>query len=435
MMALRTVEPVHRLWRIRRSPEMWLLASNLLSRLLGFVVSLLISRIAGVQALGVYSGLLITATSPTTPVSAVLANNATMLSARHHGQVSLRTLLGAHLPVCAMGLLGAVLGCAVMLSASNLLRSALVPWAVLLLVAGGLVVGQLLTQMVVGIFHGADHSIRASMVSSVTVMVALVSAYPVLHRFGLQGILVQAMLVAIMPGVLMCWLGWGASGLSGQGRGQDIVALRKESNDQFRRAWPSVLATVVNNGTNWVACIYLSERFHGHAGLGLVAISLQWMALMQLPVSSWGGRVMRALSLGRDGGPTVLRQEMLRQRRRCAWVSLGSGAAVLAVTPWVAEWYLVDRETLCWMFAINAVATVLAGINVVYERVFFCLGSQSPWLRWSILAYTAQLLATWCLVPYSILAVAVGNLVASMVMVIAVTVYFRGSDDMGGRRP
>lgn len=412
---------IRRLWQQRLSPEAWLLASNLLSRLLGFVVSLLVSRMAGVQALGVYSGLLITAASPTTPVSAVLANNATILSARHHGSVQLRALLRAQVPVWLLGLLFAVLGCVLMLLASSLSKSALLPWTMVLWVMAGLVVGQLLTHLVVGLYHGADLSVRASIVSSVTAIIALTSAYPVIQYWGLSGILVQATLVALVPGLLMCWMVWRADELITPR--SFAVDLRNESRAQFWQAWPNMLATVLNNGTNWLSCIYLAERFHGHAGLGVVAISLQWMALMQLPVSSWAGRVMRALSLGHAEGEKSLGREIGRQARRCAWVSLAVGVAVVAVTPWVADLYRVDRVTLFWMLAINALATVSAGINVVYERVFFCLGTQRPWLFLSILAYAVQLVVTWMLIPHAVQAVAVGNLMASVTVMVGVTWY------------
>lgn len=409
---------LQRLWR---SPEAWLLLSNLLSRLLGFVVSLLVSRLAGVSALGLYSGLLITAASPTTPVSAVLANNATMLSARHHGQATVWALLWAQWPAWLWGLLLAALGCASMLHASTLISSGMLPVAMVLWVTAGLVLGQLLTHTVVGVYHGSDLSRRASWVTSATTVVALLSAYPVLHWWGLQGIVVQAMCVALLPGLWMCTLAWreqagGVARAPAQG-------LSAESFQQFRKAWPNMLATVLNNGTNWLACIYLAERFHGHAGLGVVAISLQWMALMQLPVSSWGGRVMRALSLAHLEGPANFKHEMRRQLWRCAWVSLLGGGAVLALSPWVADLYRVERQTLFWMLAFNAFATVLAGINVVYERVFFCLGTQRPWLWWSGAAYVIQLAVTWLFIPQAIQAVAVGNVMACLAVSVGVTIY------------
>lgn len=190
---------VGRLQRLWHSAEVWLLLSNLLSRLLGFVVSLLVSRLAGVPALGVYSGLLITAASPTTPVSAVLANNATILSARHHGQVPVGALLWAQWPASMLGLSLAALGCASMLQVSTLTNSGMLPMAMVLWVTAGLVLGQLLTHTVVGVYHGSDLSIRASWVTSATTVFALATAYPVLHFWGLQGIVVQAMCVALLP--------------------------------------------------------------------------------------------------------------------------------------------------------------------------------------------------------------------------------------------
>lgn len=412
---------LRRLQGFVQSPEAWLLLSNLLSRLLGFVVSLLVSRLAGVSSLGVYSGLLITAASPTTPVSAVLANNATMLSARHHIEVPLRVLLWAQVPAWILGLLFAALSCALMLQMSTLTSSGMLPMIMVLCATAGLIFGQLLTQTVVGLYHGSDLSIRASWVTIVATVSALATAYPVLHFWGLQGIIIQAMCVALLPGLWMCWQAWRerpeCTAL------KSVKELRAESVQQFFNAWPNMLATVLNNGTNWLACIYFAERFHGHVGLGMVAICLQWMALMQLPVSSWGGRVMRSLSLAHQQGTASFSSEIGRQLWRCVWMSFLGGAAVLAVSPWVADLYGVDRSTLLGMLAFSASATVLAGINMVYERVFFCLGTQRPWLWFSGLAYLVQLWVTWSFIPKAIEAVSVGNLMACMTMSVCVTIY------------
>jgi O-antigen/teichoic acid export membrane protein len=410
---------LQRIWQQRRSPELWLLASNLLSRLLGFVVSLLLSRTVGVQALGVYSGLLITSASPTTPMSAVLANNATMLAARHHPAASLMALLRANAGVFAWSALLAGAGCWAMLGASTLTGSGLVSPAAVLVVVSGLVLGQLLTQLVVGLCHGADLSRQASMVVSAAMLASLLMAYPILKLFGLAGVLLQAMAVAVAPGlVLSAWL-WRRRGAR-----QDSPALRSETTRYFRQALPNVLATVVNNATNWVSCIYLAEKFHGHGGLGLVAISLQWMALMQLPVTSWGGRVMRALALAHGQSSSAFKGEIRQQLRKCAGVSVVAALVVLALAVPVADLYKVDRHLLACMFAINALATALASINFVYERVFFCLGSQRPWLLISVLAYLAQLALTLVLVPHSVLAVAAGNLMAIVVVMVVVSGYF-----------
>ena len=410
-----------RIWQMRTSPEVWLLASNLLTRLLGFVVSLLVSRIAGVQALGVYAGLLITGASPTTPVSAVLANNATMLAVKHQGRHRLRDLLLAHVPVLGLSALVAGMGCWVMMGSSGLLGSGLVSGSTVVLVMVGLVAGQLLTQLIVGLFHGADLSLRASLVVSATMVAALLLAYPMLMWLGLPGILLQAMAVALLPGLVLGWMAWRRAGPVPKA----VAPLREEAGASFRQAVPNVLATVANNATNWVACIYLAEKFHGHAGLGLVAISLQWMSLMQLPMSSWGGRVMRALAHAREQSAKAFRQEISSQLNRCGAVSAGAALDMLAISPWVADLYVVDHEMLGQMFMVNALAAALASVNFVYERVFFCLGSQRPWLWVAMGAYVLQLLVTYLLISQTILAVAVGNLVAIVMVLVLVTLYFR----------
>ncbi|WP_290868581.1 hypothetical protein [Aquabacterium sp.] len=418
------VTALARVWAWRRSPEAWLLASNLGSRLLGFVVSLLMSRLGGVQALGLYSGLLITSASPTTPMSAVLANNATILAARHHASLPMRRLLRAQWGVALASALMSVALCWGMLSVSGLGRSGLLAWHSVMTVAAGMVLGQVLTQTVVGLCHGAALSLQASWVVSAVTLVALLLAYPLIAVWGVAGGLWQAVGVALLPGVLLgLWL-WRRAGESEDAQEQ-AASMAGEARQQWRQAIPNILATVLNNATNWISCIYLAERFHGHAGLGLVAIGLQWMALMQLPLSSWGGRVMRALAVAHGQSAGALGAELVRQFKRCGVVSMGAACLVWAGAGLVADLYKVDRQTLVALFAINAAASALSSVNFVGERVFFCLGSQRPWLLMSVLAYVAQMGLTWVLIPHSILAVALGNLLAIALMAVMVMAWFR----------
>ena len=405
-------------WDRLRSPEVALLGSNLLARALGFVASLLVSRSLGVASLGVYSGVLITTASPTTPMSAVLANNATMLAVRHRADASMWQLLVSHAGLLLGSLLAAALGCGLMLASGNLLSSPLLDVRVLWLVAAGLVLGQLLSQVAMGVCHGADLSRQAAWVSGGITLTALLLVYPVLHYFGLAGVMVQAMLVAVLPALAMAFLlrrGTQAAHASRVPR----AALSQQVKALFWQAAPNMGATVVNNATNWVSCIYLAERFHGHEGLGLVAISLQWSALMLLPVTSWSGRVMRALTLAHEQGPAALQHEMARQIRRCVGVTLLAVLPVLVLGHVIAMLYKADAALLWPMLAINGLSALLAAVNVVYERAYFCLGEQRPWLRVSVLAYAAQMLLTLVMIHWTLLAVAVGNLLAiAMVMVV-----------------
>ena len=82
-----------------------------------------------------------------------------------------------------------------------------------------------------------------------------------------------------------------------------------------------MLSTVINNATNWLACIYLANRFHGHDGVAAVAISLQWLALVQLPVSSYSGRLMYDLGVANQNSRSALTAAMKRAAFLCVGVT------------------------------------------------------------------------------------------------------------------
>ena len=177
-------------------------------------------------------------------------------------------------------------------------------------------------------------------------------------------------------------------------------------------------ATVANNATNWLACIYLAERAHGAVGVGQVAIGLQWMALMLLPLTSWNGRVMRALALAHGEGAPVLKGVLAGQVRRCVLITMLASAVAAAATPWIAELYRVDVAVLWGLMLVNALAAVLFAVNFVYERVCFCLGTQGVWLKMSMAAYLVQLVFTFSFIRESIWVVALGNLLGIGILLI-----------------
>lgn len=414
------------LWIRAQTPGAWLLASSLLSRLLGFVASLMVSRILGVGALGVYSSLLITAASPTTPLSAVLSNNATMLAARQRSGADMLRLFGLHMGLLLVCAAVALVGCWIMLASSDLLSSPLLPVWSIALVAVGLVLGQLLTQVVTGLCHGQDRPRLVALSMGGVSALGVVLVWPMLTTFGLLGMAVLATVVMVLPGVLM--LGWSvvnAPQATGASQGEPAAQHEVSSHGvwrSFRHALPNVGATVVNNATNWICCVYLVSSVHGPEGLGVVAIGLQWMALMLLPTISWGGRVMRALTLAHESKtPDGLRRELIKQAGYCAGVGLAAGLLVVIALPWIAQIYKVDVSELSGLFVLNAAAATLAGVNFVLERAYFCLERQWVWLRVAMVAYAVQLAATATLMSWSVWAVALGNLLGiSLVLLLCV---------------
>ncbi len=202
-------------------------------------------------------------------------------------------------------------------------------------------------------------------------------------------------------------------------------ALRQEAAKRFRQALPNVLSTVINNATNWLACIYLANRFHGHDGVAAVAISLQWLALVQLPVSSYSGRLMYDLGVANQNSRLALAAAMKRAALLCVGVTAAMTVLIGSASPFIADLYKLDRETFVSLLVVGGGAATLSGFTVVYERVFFCLSSQRPWLLLSTLAYLCQLALTFVLIPHSILAVPVGNAVGVGLLAIGVHVYLK----------
>lgn len=400
------------------SPSLWLVGSNLLTRVLSFVVTLLISRTSGMGTLGAYSSLLISAASLTTPVSQAMANSATLMVTRRPDTQSWRRVLTGNAWVLSGCALLVVLGPWFLFSRTDGQGSPGLPPALGYAVVAALALGQLLSQFMLGLAHGANRSRQASWLVAAVMLAGIASCWLVIQTWGLAGALVQAAVVMAAPGILL-WLY--VMRRATPTSAIDTVADRQDAWQRFTHALPSIGSTFINNATNWLCCIYWVLQHHGHVGVGLVTIGLQWAVMMQLPVNSWGGRIVHALGTASAEGHAALKRETAHQVRRCVGVSLLTGAAVVVMSPWIADLYHADRNMLIGLFVINGLATVVASANYVFERVFFCLESQRMWLLTSMIAYVVQLAFTMIAIPHSLLAVAWGNLLA--VTTIAVIVY------------
>ncbi len=408
------------LWQ---SPSLWLLGSNLLTRGLSFVVTLLIARTVGVAALGMYSSTLISAASLTTPISQAMANSATLMAAREAGGVSSwRKVLAANAWVLSACALLALAGPWFLYARTGTKDSFGVMPEVGYAVVAALALGQLLSQFMLGLAHGTHLSRQAAWVVTAMMLLGLLSCWPVIQIWGLTGALVQAALVMAAPGLLL-WL---------YTRRQSAAVSPAEARAGHQDAWarfshalPSIGSTFINNGTNWLCCIYWVLQHHGHAGVGLVAIGLQWAVIMQLPVNSWGGRIVHALGTAASQGPSALKKETALQVRRCVGVTVLTGLGVSALSPWIADLYQADRHMLIALILINGLAAVVSSINYVFERVFFCLDSQRVWLATSMFTYAIQLVFTAVAIPHSLLAVAWGNLLAVLLIMAIVFLHLR----------
>ncbi len=408
--------------RLVQSPAVWLYASQLLARGYGFLITLAIARLCGQASVGGYSAMLITCSSPTAPMALAMANSTSLMATEHGHAQGMQSILWANARNLVISGLVAGMGVALLLWASGLGHVPGVAPGFQWLAAMGLVVGMLLAPVTMGMAHGMGLSRSAAQIVSGVQFMGMLAVYPMVLWGGVTAALGLTAVVTMGP-LLVGLLGRRPNGAA---RSEvPRAALRQEAAQRFRQALPNVLSTVINNATNWLACIYLANRFHGHDGVAAVAISLQWLALVQLPVSSYSGRLMYDLGVANQSSRLALAAAMKRAALLCVGVTAAMTVLIGAVSPFIADLYKLDRETFVSLLVVGGGAATLSGFTVVYERVFFCLSSQRPWLLLSTLAYLCQLALTFVLIPHSILAVPIGNAVGVGLLAVGVYVYLK----------
>ncbi|TXI98704.1 MAG: hypothetical protein E6Q31_08560 [Aquabacterium sp.] len=411
------------MWGRLRSINVLLVLANLASRAFGFLVSLLLARMAGVQVLGAYSSLQISSSAPTSPMSLPLANSATIIASAHAPGLGLLGVLRAYIPVLWPASLLALFGGALLVwlghgagsGASVLtLRASLLTVVVL-------AVAQLWSQVLQGLFHGAGRSLECAQAIAGTMVTAIVLCGPVVLWFGIQGALVLAVWAAAGPAVWLCWR------LRLDGSGLTLPASHQQVSEdvwrQVRISLPSVVSTVIRNGTSWFCCIYLARLHFGEGGVGLVTIGLQWMMLMQLPVSSWGGRMVSEMAEAQREGQTALRGAQRHWLRKSGWVTAVVSAGVLVCTPALAWLYRLDTAALWWLLLINSVGSCLAALAYVQERIAFCIREQRAWMLLSLGADVVQLLMTLMWASVSVYVIPLGSVVSSALLLLGAQYY------------
>lgn len=404
-----------------------LVLANLATRGFGFLVSLVLARTAGIGVLGAYSSLQISSSAPITPLSLPLANTATLMATEHTAEHGLRAIGVAHRWIIGLfALVGAGGGCALLLLASSEAAAQdkqVMPLATGLVAVALLAASQLLTQFSVGLYHGAQRGRDCAQAIGVTMVVATLLCIPVVITWGIEGALTLAVMAAASPGM---WLTWRLRTLPRPAH--DISpahqqALRHEAALRIRQALPSVISTIIRNGTSWFCCIYLAGRFHGPEGVGLVTIGLQWMMLMQLPISSWGGRIVSDLGAAHDRGPEDFNAALRQWFGKCMLVATVSSVAVAVAFPVLAQLYKVDAWHMTMLMAINAVASILAAATYVYERAAFCLKRQRAWLWLSGAADVCQIVFTLALAPQALLFIVAGPIVSAALLMVSARVF------------
>lgn len=398
-----------------QSANLMLVFAGLIQRGFGFLTTLVLARLAGIESVGLYTGLQISASTVTTPVSVPLANSATLVTARHLDQ-GLRPVMAAHTGAIGLTAVSVVAACLVLTHLSDMSGKApsVWPWWAPFLCISLLALSQLLSQVMAGLFHGSGRGLPLARLTMVSTCLGIALCWPVVHLAGVPGLLGLSIAVVTLPAVIMMRQAW-----------RDVPhAVTPAPNlkatvwQSARDALPSVASTLIRNGASWFCCIYLAQTLHGTAGVGIVSIGLQWMMLMQFPVSALGGRMVADLGQASSVNDQALRQSTRRWLKRCLWTTTLISVGVAAASPLIAWLYKQSAGPLLWILLINAAVSVIISLTYVQERAFFCREWQKRWLVLSLLGDLAQVAFTLMLAHHSILIIAAGGLVSSTLVMV-----------------
>lgn len=393
-----------------------MLFASLSTRGAGFLTSLLIARLAGASALGVYSALVNTAASVTTPFTQVLTNNSTILGAEgSRGGANNYRVLARSSFAFALFLSAISAGVLILLYRFMLEGSAS---SSLLLVSVGVfvVVGQVLGAVSLGFLYGAGEFMLASRISFLAALAVCLAAYPVIQHFGLHGALILMLLATLFPPLLMGTRVLTSSRVIAGGKevhsrsGQEVRA-------RFFRAWPSVAAIVVNNGVSWICTIFLVQSVFGSAGIGVVAVAAQWLNLMLIPATSWGGVSLKVLTDAiANGNEKTVWHASVGLMRKNLLVTIALAGSIALASGLIARAYGLSDTQVALLICVNALCAIVAAINNIFERFLLALDRQGWWLFFSLASFSVQLAVTLLFITKGLWIVPVGVLVASIIL-------------------
>ena len=415
-----------RLQAMMTSPRAWATLATLASRGSGFVASFSLSRLAGAPSLALYISTVITASAVATPIAQVLFNSTTLSGTAAPSASWLRRFLKANLLLATVLLLPVCVLFYLMHwdAAAELAGGLGLPDAWLVVVGISTVAGQIYLAVLTGLLNGIGAQVPSARLMSAVSLLLMVFSYPAVAHAGVRGawtlLLLSNWVPVIWQGVLFArhlrrdWVRQVAEA--------DVCADRPghAAWSQFLAGVPNALGLVVTGFVAWFCTIYLVQRELGAHAVAVVAVSNQWMTLMLLPATSWGGVVLRELAQLRLSGPSaggpwpLVRRQVLRN----GGITLLVVMAVLVVSPWIESGYRLEGQHLIALLCVSGVASVLSSMTGVFERVLICWDRQVPWMLLLVAGLAAQVAFTYALVGRSVVNVQGGAALAAVLTLV-----------------
>jgi O-antigen/teichoic acid export membrane protein len=423
------------------SPRAWAFAGALCTRGAGFIASFSLARHAGASFLALYISTVITGAAVAAPLGQVLFNSGTLAAAAAPSVRWVRRLLRANL----------MLGTALLLPVTALFAAMHWPVAsgmasklnvslVWLVVAGfSTVAGQVFVSILTGMLNGLGAQLQSARMTAVMATVLMGLSYPAVLMFGIDGAWAVLLLSAWLPVLLLLYLvrHFLAAAWRPLVNVDDVVIGRPMAValSHLRAGIPSALAVMASGLASWFCSIYLVQRYLGAQEVAVLAVANQWLTLILMPVTSWGGVILKELAelrLLREGAqqlPVVLRRLIVRNIAITAVVAL----CVVLGAEWIESGYRLQGHGLPAILLVSGVAALMGSVYGVLERVLICWDRQWQLMVFSFVGLAVQVAFTYALVERSLVVVQFGVLMASLTSIALVWWFMKGLHGGTGR--
>ncbi len=419
------------------SPRVWATLSNMSNRGVGFIVSLTISRLLNTQSLALYISTVIAAATVATPIVQMLFNAGTVGGARTAPMAWLRRFLRLELMVVALvvPVLVGVLGAMQWGIAAPLSREVGSSTWWLVVVGVSAIASQLLVAALSGLLNGMNRQLGTYRALAFVSMGTMLLSFPSVWVGGLRGAWLILICNSWIPVALLCLMVLRALRgpdehlvAPGQADLHDLPDPAGEAWRQIRLCLPNAIGVAASGLAGWLCTIKLVSMYHGAAGVATVAIANQWMTLILVPVTSWGGVQLRELVEARkrsqgggtvasgadaESGLAVLRRLLTRNLLTTGLlvVVVALGASVLEAT------YKMQGRGLVELLWISGAVALAATVYGVIESMVIAWERQWLLMRLMFVGLTVQILITLVFIDHSLLVVQWGCLMAWVTMI------------------
>ncbi|MEY4763912.1 MAG: hypothetical protein RI907_585, partial [Pseudomonadota bacterium] len=405
------------------SPRFWAMLSSMSNRGVGFIVSLSISRLINAHSLALYISTVIAAATVTAPFVQMLFNAGTVNGAHRASHAWLRSVLRFELSFAAWvtPLLILALGAMQWGIAYPLAVEAGSSGVWLVLVGVSAVAAQLLVAALGGLLNGMNRQLLSYRTQAVVSMATITLSFPAVWLGGMTGAWLVFMLNSWVPVLLLGALAWRVLHEAGPAESvdQDLPPPRQEAWRQIRLCMPNAVGVLVSGAATWLCTIKLVSMHHGAAGVATLAIANQWMTLILVPVTSWGGVQLRELvDMRRKGGTAGESWRFTRALLKRNLAVTGALVAVVLVLSSVLESaYRLQGHGLVNLLWVSALVALAATGYGVVESLLIAWERQWVLMRLLLIGLMAQVAFTFAFIEHAVLIAQLGALVSWGVMV------------------